>query len=148
MALMMRPTRAPNVRSLDGSGGLPRRVGRDRVPPVRKTRRAVVRERERRQLSQRLRVHGPLEVDDLAHRLPPARPAPLIEFRFVGAVEREAGVFSLQPQQEPPLLLADADRVAIAADEFLGKAIANPLARATDQLHVRAGEADLFVQLA
>ena len=85
----------------------------------------------------------PLEVDDLAHRLPLVDPAPLIEFRLVGAIEGELRVLTLQPQQEPALLLPDADaggdcgeRIAAAGDSGSSRACCRPARR-------RCGEARL-----
>ena len=84
-----------------------RRVCRDHQAGIR---RQALGPRQRRQLMQRPHVHRPLEIDDFLDRLPVVHPAPAIEFGLVGEIEADAGFVGCEPQQEPALLLPDAQR--------------------------------------
>src|ERR671937_42157 len=105
MRLMISAKSRSVFRSLDGSRRLAWCVAQ--LTPPRRMRGHPVRKGERRKLGERALIHGSLEVDDLAHRIPVVRPAPLIELGFIGPIERELRVVALQAQQEPALFLAD-----------------------------------------
>src|SRR5579862_5258543 len=110
-------------------------------------RRGSLRERLLRQLGERLDVYRPLEMNDLPHRLPPGRPAPLVELRLGGSQEIERHLGPLQAQEEPALFLADAHRLLLAADIPRGQSISQPAARLPNELDVHLGQPDLLVQL-
>src|SRR5690348_12427280 len=93
---------------------LPAGLARDLFPPARQRRRTA-REGERRELQECALIHAALEVNDLPHRVPEARPSPLVEFRLLRALEVEPHRLLPQPQQKPALLLADAERLLIPA---------------------------------
>ena len=67
-----------------GHGWLAARGGL--IPPGRQRRRPL-RKGQCRQFPQHLHVHGALEENHFAHRLPPPRPAPLVEFGLRGGGE-------------------------------------------------------------
>src|SRR5690606_25797735 len=85
-------------------------------PPRGRRRRAAVRESQRPELAERANVDEPLEVDDLLDRTPVVDPATAVEFRLVGQIEAQALRIAMQLQQEPALLLPDAERGLLSAD--------------------------------
>jgi hypothetical protein len=115
------------------------------VPPAR--RRHTVGIEQRRQLLQRLLVDAALEIDHLSERIPVSHPAPSIELGFSGMIETKIALFALDPQQEPDLLLTDADRPAAAADEALRQPIAQPAAGGAEDADLLFAQTDFFLQL-
>src|SRR6185437_7028548 len=107
-----------------------------------------LRERDLRQFGERLDVDRPLEIDHFPHRLPPRRPAPLIELRLVGAAEIERDGLLFQSQQEPALLLPDAHGLLVATDVARRQPIAQPARALAHELDIRLAQADLLVQFA
>ena len=103
---------------------------------------------QRCQLLQGPLVDAPLEIDDIAHRLPVLHPAPVVELRLVTAVETKVAFVALHAQEKPALFLPDAQRLGVAADELLGQAVAEPVARAAEELHLVGPETHLLLQLA
>src|SRR5580658_2492952 len=131
-----------------GRRRLPAARGGELVPPDRQLRRLAIGEGERGELGECARIHRALEVDDLAHRLPPGSPAPAIELRLAGPAEIEAHILRGESQQEPTLPLADAKRPLVAADVARGQPVAQPLARPAEELHAVAPDSDLLIELA
>src|SRR5262249_13170185 len=123
------------------------RRGDHLVPPLRPLGR-LGRKGETGQMAQRFGIDPALEIDDRAHRLPVADPAPAIELRLTGTGEIELHLVALHAEQEPALLLADARRLLIAADVARRQPIPQPVAGTPHQAHIVGREADLFVQLA
>src|SRR5690606_18830622 len=89
-----------------------------------------------------------LEGDHLAEGIPVTDPAPAIEFRLAGQIHAYPGVIAEQAQQEPLLLLADAQRLAVGAHQALRQPVAQPAPGAGQDAHVVGIMADLLVQLA
>jgi len=75
-------------------------------------------------------------------------PAPGVELGLFRSAQADVAVATNQAQQEPNLLLPAIIATQVAADPLLGNLVAQPLARARDDLHMLGLEADLFVQLA
>ena len=75
-------------------------------------------------------------------------PAGAIEFGLVGEIETQSIFVGQQPEDEPALLLADAKGFAIAANEFVGQTIAQPVAGYAQYFDVIVLEAYFFMQLA
>src|SRR5882724_8186297 len=90
----------------------------------------------RRQLSQRLHIHRPLEIDDLTHRLPEIDPSILIELRLLCPPEIELRRVPLQAQQEPPLLLAKTHWKPVPTHIFCRETITQPARGLSDQIDV------------
>ena len=103
---------------------------------------------EARQFGQRHLVDAALELDHDIQRHPVLVPAPGVELGVVGGAQVHVAVAADQPQQEPDLLLAAVVAARVAADEVVGHLVAQPVARARDDLHVLGQQADFFVQLA
>src|SRR5690606_5361969 len=80
-------------------------------------------------------------------RIPEVHPAPVVEFRGGGEVEPHVTFAARQPQQEPDLLLPDADKTFVAADGAFRQAVAQPPGRGTEHLDMPWQEAGLLVQL-
>src|SRR5579862_7778741 len=131
-----------------GGGRAPAALRVDFVPPARQLRSLPLREGERREFGERARVDRALEVDDLAYRLPPARPAPAVELGLIGPPEIEPHVIIRELQKKPALLLPDAQRLLVAADEARRQAVAQPPGGRADELDARAFDADLLGELA
>ena len=77
-----------------------------------------------------------------------ARPAPLVEFGLIGLAKVELHIGALQSQQEPPLLLSNADRALIAANVTGGKPVPQPAGGTSDKFDVGTRHSDLLVELA
>src|SRR6185295_17581923 len=116
-------------------------------PPGRGWRRAIVGESEWAELAQRSYVDGTLEIDHLFDRPPVVDPATTIEFGLWAKIEAHAFDRGRHVQQEPTLLLADAQRRLGAADVTVRQAIAQPPFGRADDLHVALIETHLFVKL-
>src|SRR3990170_7863459 len=103
------------------------------------------------QLAQRLAVDLALEVDDQVERHPVIVPAPGIELGMAARPQLDVAVATHHAQQEPDLLLAAVAGTlgfALAARPLLRYFVAQPLARATENAHMPALQADLFLELA
>src|SRR6056297_4095757 len=128
-------------------------LGEYRPPAVRppaRLRRRPLGEQVGGQLEQSPGVDPALEVDDLVDRPPVIHPAPAVELGRMAQVEAQPLLGGDETQQEPALLLADADRVvalAPAADVALGQAIGDPVPGGTQDPDVVALEAEFLVQL-
>src|SRR5690554_6244531 len=116
-------------------------------PPSRRRGRAALREGQRPELGQRLHVDQAFEVDDLLDRAPVVDPAAAVELGLLRQIEAKPARVAIELQQEPALLLPDADWRALAADIFRRQPVAKPVARLADQLDVVPSEPDLLVQL-
>ena len=55
--------------------------------------------------------------------------------------------FARQPQQEPTLLLTDAQRSLMASHQIVGKSIGQPICREASDANVRSRQADFFFEL-
>src|SRR4026207_2592863 len=77
-------------------------------------------------------VHVALEVDDLAHRRPVVDPFPAIELGFGGDVEAQQVLPTQEAQQEPELLLPDAQRPRASPHVLLWQGGTAPIARAAE----------------
>src|SRR5690606_40958566 len=86
-------------------------------PPRGRRRRSAIREGQRPELAQRPHVHQALEVDDLLDRPPVVDPAAAVEFGLVGPIETKTVRIAIELQEEPTLLLADADGRALRSEE-------------------------------
>src|SRR5919204_494399 len=105
----------------------------------------------RRQLDQRLAVDLALEVDHRLERYPVVVPAPGVEFGVAACPQLHVTVAPHHAQQIPDLLLAPvigAGALARAPHPLLGYLIAQPLPGAPQDAHMRAYQADLFLELA
>src|SRR4051812_27904393 len=103
------------------------------------------------QLDQRLAVDLALEVDHRVERDPVVVPAPGIELGVAARAQLDVAVPAHQAQQIPDLLLpavGGAITFARAAQPFLGHLVAQPFARAPEDAHVAALQADFLFQLA
>ena len=65
---------------------------------------------ERRQMVQGTGIDPALEGDHVVQRVPEIDPAPVVELGLLGQVQAQVGFLAGDLQQEPDLLLADADR--------------------------------------
>src|SRR5690606_37081770 len=109
--------------------------------------RGALRERELAELAECADVHLPLEIDDLLDRPPVIDPAIAVELGLLGHIEPEPLRGRDELQQEPALLLADAERPALPADIALRQPVPQPALRHADQLDVARLEPDLLAQL-
>jgi hypothetical protein len=103
--------------------------------------------KDRRQFFECLLINTTLKIHDLVERLPISDPAPGIEFGLVGAIETEGVLTAIDPQHEPDLFLADADRTrsaAMAPDIALWQVITQPAARASQDGDLLCAEPDLL----
>src|ERR1700688_1777525 len=94
------------------------------------------------------RIDRALEVDHFPNGLPVVHPAPTVKFGFRGDIEAKIRIRPAQAQQEPALLLTQAERPHIVAQITLRQAVTQPMARAADDLHVLWRKANLLVELA
>src|SRR5688500_11601760 len=101
-----------------------------------------------RQFFQRLAVDLALEVDHRVHRHPILVPAPGIEFRFLARTEAHVAIPPREAQEKPDLFLAAVMTAPVAPEPAVGYLVAQPLARAAEDLHVLGVQPDLFLQLA
>jgi len=123
--------------------------GRERrIPALLAQRDAAAAFGERREMTQRLLIDTALEHDDVLRRIPEIDPAPEIELGMLVRVEPERGFLADEPQQEPDLFLADADRPLVMAHEPVRQAIAQPARRRAEHLNVMRTETGLFLELA
>ena len=67
---------------------------------------------------------------------------------LLGEIEAQLVRFRCEPQHEPALFLADTQRRAVAAHEFVGETISQPVGRNAQQLDVIALEADFLTKFA
>src|SRR5690554_68647 len=88
------------------------------------------------QFSQGTAIYLPFERNDLPQWIPVADPAPAVELWLAGQVHAHAIFVGAQAQQEPFLLLADAYRLAVAANHTLWQAVAQPAAGAAENLDI------------
>src|SRR5262245_31503701 len=106
------------------------------------------------QLDQRLAVDLALELDHRLERHPVLVPAPGVELGVAARAQPDVAVAADQAQEEPDLLLpavaaTRAARRAVAAPRpLVGHLVAQPLARAAEDLDVVAAQPDLFLELA
>src|SRR6185436_20515587 len=112
-------------------------------PPRRRRRRSGIGKRQRPELVQRLHVDRSLEIDDLLDGAPVVDPAAAVELGLGRQIETHAVRVRRELQQEPALLLADAERRPLTANVAIGQAIARPAFRGSDELDVRWRETDL-----
>ena len=101
-----------------------------------------------RELGEGHLVHTTLELDHGIERHPIVIPAPGVEFRMVGGAQIHVTVATHQAQQEPDLLLPAIDAARVFADEVLWHLVAQPVARAPDDLYMLDEQPHFFVQLA
>ncbi len=73
---------------------------------------------------QSTRINAPLEVNDLVNWPPEVDPANSIEFRRGGTIESNSVGVRKQSQNEPTLLLPDAQWFAVAPNEFVRQPVA------------------------
>ena len=99
------------------------------------------------QFIQRSRVDTALEIDHLVDRAPELNPANAIELGFLAAIESHPVFARPEPQQEPALLLANAQRPGVPANKFVGKTITQPVPGYAEHLDVLGLETDFFTQL-
>ena len=95
-------------------------------------------------LIQGLFIDLPFEIDHLPQGLPVSYPAPSVEFRFLASIKAE-GIFpAVEPQEEPALLLADAQGIATAANESFGKSVPEPTLGAPQHRNLMGTQPHLF----
>src|ERR1041384_1360106 len=102
------------------------------------------------QLDQRLPVHLALELDHRVERHPVVVPAPRVELGMAARAQLHVAVAPRHAQQVPDLLLpaVGAARLLRAAHPLLRHLVAQPVARAAEDAHVRALQPDLLLELA
>ena len=100
-----------------------------------------------RNVAQCAQVDLALELHDVLGRIPEVDPLPAVELGFVGQIQPHVSFIGHQPQQEPDLLLADAQRALRAADEAYGQPIAQPTRRARQNLDMLLAQAGFLFQL-
>ncbi len=108
--------------------------------------RRTLREDQRRQFPERAAVDASLEVDDAVGGVPVPHPAPVVELRFLAPVETKVRLVAKYAQHEPALFLADAKRVAVAANEAVRKPVAEPVAGHAKDFHLIRLEAHFLAQ--
>src|SRR4051812_3771399 len=99
-------------------------------------------------MAQRLLVDAPLERHDVLRRIPEIDPAPDVELGMLVRVEPECRFLAEEPQQEPDLLLADADGPLVRPHESLRQLVAEPSRRRSEHLDVMRLQAGFFLELA
>src|SRR5262245_4167467 len=99
------------------------------------------------ELSERALVHVALESDHRIKRDPVVVPPPGIEFRALGSPQAHVALAADQPEQKPDLLLPAVVAAAVALEPALGNLVAQPVARAPQDLDVRGQQAHLLLQL-
>ena len=72
----------------------------------------------------------------------------MIELRLLARVDLHVVFIAEQAQQEPPLLLTDADRARPAPDVSTGKAVTQPVARLSHELDMFVRQPELLLELA
>ncbi|MNI52629.1 hypothetical protein D3C73_1074250 [compost metagenome] len=97
-------------------------------------------------MSQRARIDATLEHHHMLHRVPEVDPAPMIELGRVGMVQADVRLVTGQAQQEPDLLLADADLAFIAADGPRRQLVAQPARCRPEHFNVLRQQPGLFLQ--
>src|SRR5258706_12081912 len=100
------------------------------------------------QLGERLAIDLALELDDRLHRDPVFVPAPGVELGLAVAAQLDVAVAPQHAQQVPDLLLSLVGAAPVAPDPFFGNLVAQPVAGAAEDAHVRGLEADLLLELA
>src|SRR5262245_4628469 len=127
--------RAPAARSARrfGSGARPR---------------ARLAEKIARELGERQLIHLALELHYRVERHPVVVPAPGVELGLGRGAQAHVAVAPDQPQQEPDLFLAAVVSAPIALEPLRRHLVAQPVARAAEDLDVTRQQAHFLAQLA
>lgn len=131
--------------------GPPDVLVKDRAPALRPPARSFgqpIRVNERAELIQSTRVDTTFEVNHLVNGAPEWHPAHAVKLGLIGAIEPQTILVADQSQDEPALLLADAQRRAVLADEAVGESIAEPVACNAENIDIARLKPDLLVKLA
>src|SRR5690554_5208828 len=97
---------------------------------------------------ERTQIDITLEIDHVLERIPEIHPLPAIEFRALGMIQTNIGLIGDQAQQEPDLLLTDAQRTLARAHEAPGKAVTQPAWCCSQYLDVLGAQPGFLFQLA
>jgi hypothetical protein len=97
---------------------------------------------------QRTGVDAALEDHHVFQRIPEVDPAPVVKLGLVGQVQAQVRLGAGELQQEPHLLLADADHAVAAPDRALRQPVAQPAWSHPEHGDVLRLQAGLFLQLA
>src|SRR5688572_26825015 len=99
------------------------------------------------ELLQRPVIDLALELDHGLDRHPVVAPAPGIELGLVTSAQLHVAVAPDQAQQVPDLLLATVVAAPFTPQPLFWNVVAQPLAGASEELHVARLQADLFLEL-
>jgi hypothetical protein len=99
-------------------------------------------------VAQRAGIDLALEHHHVLHRVPEVDPAPVVELGLVGRVQAQIRLGAGELQQEPHLLLADADDPVLATHRPVRQPVTQPAGRDPEHGHVLGREAGLLAELA